>query len=198
MPRGRPPAFDREQVLQKLLFLFWEKGYEATSQSDMVERAGISSSSLYNTFGNKPDIYDAALAHYNGMSYDALSFLRDGEAGIDDIVAFLDMLIGFMKSDAMPAGCLMVRTMTELDGRTDGPATSERTSTYRNQITTALRMALQRAAERGEIGGDEIAAKASLILSMYLGALAVAISSRETGAEMFKHGQAMVASWKPV
>ena len=193
--RGRPPSFDRAEVLDRLVFLFWERGYEATSQADMVSRAGISSSSLYNTFGNKPDIFDAVLARYNEMSHGLLAPLRDGAGGVGDVAAFLRGIAEHARSGAGPPGCIMVRTMTELGGRPDAPPTAGRTCVYREQVTDALRAALDRAAEAGEIGPAETDAKAAVVLSLYLGALTVAVSDLETGASMLDAGADLVASW---
>ncbi|MEM6782439.1 MAG: TetR/AcrR family transcriptional regulator [Bacteroidota bacterium] len=195
--RGRPPTFDRDAVLTKLLFLFWEQGYAATSQADMVKRAGISSSSLYNTFGNKPDIFDAAAERYNQLMWAGLAPLRDGTAGLADVEEFLQCAVDKTRAAETPPGCLMVRTMTELGGRPSAPPTAEaRTCTYRDQITDALRVTLERAVEAGEIGADEVETKARLVLSVILGAMAVAVSNREAGAVMLESGVAMVAGWR--
>ncbi|MEM8599227.1 MAG: TetR/AcrR family transcriptional regulator [Bacteroidota bacterium] len=195
--RGRPPTFDRDEVLTKLLFLFWERGYAATSQADMVERAGISSSSLYNAFGNKPDIFDAAAERYNQMMYAGLAPLRDGTAGLADVEEFLQCAVDKTRAAETPPGCLMVRTMTELGGRPSAPPTAEeRTCTYRDQITDALHQALGRAAEADELAAPEIETKAQLVLSIILGAMAVAVSNREGGASMLESGVAMVAGWR--
>ena len=194
--RGRPPAFDRGEVLDKLLFLFWERGYEATSQSDMVARAGISSSSLYNSFGNKADIFDAVLERYNAMSHGLMAPLRDGDGGLDLVVGFVGGLAEHVRAAGAPPGCLMVRTMTELGGRPDAPPTAERSCVYREQIADALRAALGRAAAAGEIPKDRVETYVSLILSMQLGALTVAMTDAEAGARMFDAAQAMVAGWR--
>ena len=194
--RGRPPSFDRDEVLDRLMFLFWERGYDGTSQADMVERAGISSSSLYNTFGNKPDIFDSVAERYNEMMRGALAPLRDGTGGLGDVEAFLRGVAEQARSGPAPPGCLMVRTMAELGGRPAAPPTAEaRTCTYRDQITEAVRSALGRAARAGEIGPAEVEPKASLVLTVMLGAMAVAVSDREAGAAMLENGAAAVAEW---
>jgi len=69
--RGRPRAFDREGALAQATCLFWRKGYEATSISDLTERMGISAPSLYAAFGSKDGLYAEALRHY-AENYDAL------------------------------------------------------------------------------------------------------------------------------
>ena len=38
---GRPKEFDREEVLQKALHTFWQKGYDATTLPDLLESMGI-------------------------------------------------------------------------------------------------------------------------------------------------------------
>lgn len=69
--RGRPRAFDREAALARAMRLFWRKGYEATSISDLTEVMGIGSPSLYAAFGSKEALYLEALRHY-GENYEAL------------------------------------------------------------------------------------------------------------------------------
>jgi len=53
MPIGRPREFDTEKALELATSLFWRKGYEGTSLSDLTETLGITRPSLYAAFGNK-------------------------------------------------------------------------------------------------------------------------------------------------
>lgn len=62
--RGRPRTFDREAALEQATRLFWRKGYEATSMTDLTEAMGIGSPSLYAAFGSKEDLYAEALKYY--------------------------------------------------------------------------------------------------------------------------------------
>jgi len=62
MPRRaklRPDEPGREKVLQAGLELFGERGYHATSISEIGERAGIAKSVLYHYFGSKAGLYEA-------------------------------------------------------------------------------------------------------------------------------------------
>jgi TetR/AcrR family transcriptional regulator, transcriptional repressor for nem operon len=61
---SRQRAFDKEHVLEQAMNLFWSRGYEATSVRDLTTATGISSSSMYEFFGDKRALYLAALARY--------------------------------------------------------------------------------------------------------------------------------------
>jgi TetR/AcrR family transcriptional repressor of nem operon len=61
---ARHKEFDKAEVLEKAMQLFWQQGYEATSVRDLIEATGISSSSLYESFGDKRALYLAALRLY--------------------------------------------------------------------------------------------------------------------------------------
>jgi AcrR family transcriptional regulator len=62
--RGRPSAFDREAALERATRLFWSRGYEATSISDLTSAMGIGSPSLYAAFGSKEALYAESLSYY--------------------------------------------------------------------------------------------------------------------------------------
>lgn len=60
----RPRNFDENEVLKKAMTLFWAKGYEASSLSDLLQATGLSKSSLYETFGSKHDLFIRAFQLY--------------------------------------------------------------------------------------------------------------------------------------
>src|SRR5690606_1349112 len=62
--RGRPREFDVEEALAAALHVFWEKGYEGASLTDLTEAMGITRPSLYAAFGNKEALFKRALDLY--------------------------------------------------------------------------------------------------------------------------------------
>lgn len=62
---GRPREFDEDKVLDALLNVFWEKGYEGTSYADIVKATGLQKGSLYAAYGDKRSLYQQALARYD-------------------------------------------------------------------------------------------------------------------------------------
>jgi AcrR family transcriptional regulator len=62
--RGRPRSFDRAAALDQAVRLFWSKGYEATSISDLTTALGIGAPSLYAAFGDKKTLFDEVIEAY--------------------------------------------------------------------------------------------------------------------------------------
>ena len=62
MPRQR--EFNKDEVIARAMLIFWSQGYEATSIRNLQDAMGISSSSMYEVFGDKRGVYLAALAHF--------------------------------------------------------------------------------------------------------------------------------------
>ena len=58
---GRPKEYDREEVLDRAMQVFWSKGYECTSMQDLVDAMGINRGSIYGEFGDKRSLHLAAL-----------------------------------------------------------------------------------------------------------------------------------------
>jgi TetR/AcrR family transcriptional repressor of nem operon len=54
---ARPKSFDREEVLESAMAVFWRKGYAATSIRDLVEATGLNPGSLYDTFDDKHSLF---------------------------------------------------------------------------------------------------------------------------------------------
>ena len=80
-PRGRPPAFDREEALEKALQLFWQHGYEGTSMADLMQAMGMNKPSIYAAFGNKEELFRKALQRYlSGPVAYAVEALREATA----------------------------------------------------------------------------------------------------------------------
>jgi TetR/AcrR family transcriptional regulator, transcriptional repressor for nem operon len=61
---ARPREFDTTEALDQAMQVFWSKGYEATSLSDLVDAMKLSKSSFYDTFGSKHEVFLAAIEHY--------------------------------------------------------------------------------------------------------------------------------------
>lgn len=66
--RGRPRTFDPDIALEQATNLFWERGYEGTTLSDLAQAMGIASASIYACFGSKADLFRQVMQRY-GTTY---------------------------------------------------------------------------------------------------------------------------------
>jgi AcrR family transcriptional regulator len=106
--RGRPREFCVEAALAAALRVFWSKGYEGASLSDLTEAMGVTRPSLYAAFGNKEALFRKALDLYER---EKLAFMSDAlEAPTARGVAerILTRALEMQTSSCDPRGCLSV------------------------------------------------------------------------------------------
>ncbi|CAA2142309.1 HTH-type transcriptional repressor ComR [Hyphomicrobium sp. ghe19] len=108
--KGRPREFDKEQVLDKALHVFWERGYEGTSLSDLTEAMGINRPSLYAAFGNKEELFRRALDRYAEKGPGAVHREALAEPTAKAVVErLLKSAADSLTDPANPPGCLAVQ-----------------------------------------------------------------------------------------
>lgn len=61
---GRHREFDVNQALDAALCVFWRKGYEGASYTDLTQATGVERPALYSAFGNKEALFRRALERY--------------------------------------------------------------------------------------------------------------------------------------
>lgn len=74
-------TFIREEVLERVVKVFWDKGYNGASMQDIVDASGLNRSSLYNSFGDKHALFMTALKHYQEQHHKhTVSRLKSGQS----------------------------------------------------------------------------------------------------------------------
>lgn len=107
---ARPREFDEDEVLKASLRLFWEKGYEGTSLSDLMAATGLTKSSLYKAFGSKEALFWRVVERYQR---DFLDFRHAAlaEPTPRRIAArLLDGITELHSGRVNPVGCLELNT----------------------------------------------------------------------------------------
>ncbi len=105
--------------------LFWERGYEATSVRELAAGTGLSSSSLYATFGGKHDLYLAALRQYRQVEYDEMArLLADPRPVRATLAELFARLIDRLMADPARRGAFTLNAAVELGGQ-DEAVTAE-------------------------------------------------------------------------
>lgn len=110
LPLGRPRNFDKDKALQSALQVFWEKGYEGTSLTDLTEAMGINRPSLYAAFGNKEELFRKTVALYvsGPASYQKGALEEPTFQGV--VEKLLRGAIDLLIDAAHPHGCLLVQS----------------------------------------------------------------------------------------
>ncbi|MER5765242.1 TetR/AcrR family transcriptional regulator [Streptomyces sp. NPDC002082] len=107
--RGRPRSFDRDEALGKAMFAFWERGYEATSISDLTASLGISAPSLYAAFGDKRKLFDEVVVVYGGRYGDfAAVALAEEPTARAAVGRVLHEAAEVYTDPAHPPGCMVI------------------------------------------------------------------------------------------
>ncbi|GAB6991033.1 TetR/AcrR family transcriptional regulator [Paenibacillus pini] len=112
---GRNREFDEEKVLDAAMQLFWEKGYEATSLSDLTSRMGIQRPSIYSAFGDKKELFETALRKYT-MSHasDVRTRLQSKPSVKEAFRTFFESVVAVEYMESPSRGCFCINTMVEL------------------------------------------------------------------------------------
>jgi len=167
----RTKQFDKQHALDEAMEVFWERGYNATSISDLVERLGVNRQSLYDTFGGKDQLFLAALERYRKLQSAPVQQLleRDGPA-LEVLREFFQKFVDTLV-DGSAKGCFMANTITELAGRDDG--VSKVCAANARQLETAFAGLLLRAQQGGEIPADRPVLPLARFLASTLNGLAV-------------------------
>ncbi|MBT2448162.1 TetR/AcrR family transcriptional regulator [Streptomyces sp. ISL-43] len=107
--RGRPRSFDRDAALGKAMFAFWERGYEATSISDLTAACGIGAPSLYAAFGDKRKLFDEAVEAYGGRygDFGAVALAEEPTARAA-VGRMLREAAAVYTDPAHPRGCMVI------------------------------------------------------------------------------------------
>src|SRR5437870_3401565 len=108
-PMGRPRAFDVDKALERALRVFWRKGYEGTSLSDLTKAMGINRPSLYAAFGNKEALFRKALDRYAEGPAAYTRTALDGPTARAVVERLLRGVVDLLTNPRHPPGCLAVQ-----------------------------------------------------------------------------------------
>lgn len=114
---ARPRSYERGEVLDKAMSLFWRLGYEGAHLAALVECTGLNRFSLYKEFGGKAGLYEAALERFLGYLLDQYrDILTVQPLGLENIESVLRAL----QYGSQYYGCFMINTLTQRDTVPEG------------------------------------------------------------------------------
>jgi TetR/AcrR family transcriptional repressor of nem operon len=109
---GRKKRYDRQDVLNKAMGLFWQQGYQATSMAEMTQATGLNTASMYKEFGDKDGLFEGALEHYRGYVMSPRFKILTEAPNMQGVVAFLEnVACGAAREEYK--GCLMMNHLAQ-------------------------------------------------------------------------------------
>ena len=143
-------SFDIDDAVDRATDVFWAKGYEATSLSDLLAAMGINKGSFYNAFGSKHDLFVRGLLKYGQEQHSAaLADLAALNDPVQAIRKLFDFLIEQSAIDRDKKGCLLVNTALDLPNQ--GPGIADIVKSSMDDIETFFRRQITEGIEAGDI-----------------------------------------------
>jgi TetR/AcrR family transcriptional repressor of nem operon len=180
---ARLREFDEDQALDAAMHLFWKRGYQAASLSDLLVATDLSKSSFYEAFGSKRDLLLRALRRYaeSAMSevLEPLSHRGAGRAEIEEV--FARMKVHTLSREGTK-GCLINNCITEVAPHE--PDVLAVVQGARRQLEGALLRAVQTGQDEGTITRQESASAVARFLLHQFSGMSLAAKVRP-GREYF-------------
>ena len=146
--RGRPREFCTNAALAAALRVFWSKGYEGASLTDLTEAMGITRPSLYAAFGNKEALFRKALDLYEREKLAFMGQALEAPTARGVAERMLTSALN-MQTGSGPRGCLSVISSLACGGEAE--AVKAEVVARRASSEAALRARFERAQSEGDL-----------------------------------------------
>ena len=191
-PRGRPRSFDRELALERAMDVFWSKGFEAASLSDLTEAMGINPPSLYAAFGDKEGLFIEAVQRYHANAQQNCPYgdLPTAREAVENLLTFAATLF---TDPGHPRGCLAVMAMTT--SSTTSSKLQQLLMEQRAMAKAKLRERIQRGVKEGDVPADADATALANLYSAVLSGLSLQARDGASRKALLAAVQAAMQAW---
>ncbi len=148
---ARPQSISTDILLKNAMSQFWQFGFESTSIQDLQRVCGLPASSLYNRFGNKAGLFEAALEQYvKKVVTGRCDKYLDPAKGLEGIYQYVASALNDPHSHW---GCLLVNSQVQLEQLPPGAVPLIQSGS--KQVCQALQRSLSQAQTLGEIAPNQ-------------------------------------------
>jgi AcrR family transcriptional regulator len=164
----RPRSIPEEESLERALQVFWDKGFDRTSITDLSEALGVGPSSIYNAFGSKDSLYQRAIGHYMETHAGFVSAIFEEAATTPTEVGIAQLLRALAKiysAEETPQGCALFQS-----GGAGTPQNSEACA-FTCGVKAKVESAILDLFETRLKAGDELAASPRILSKFIIGTM---------------------------
>jgi AcrR family transcriptional regulator len=191
--KGRPREFDADEVLDRALEVFWRKGYEGASLSELTEAMGINRPSLYAAFGNKEELFRKALDRYadGPAAYTREALNAPTARGV--VERLLHGAAEALTHPDYPPGCLGVHGALSCGEAAESirDELSERRAAYE----VSLRRRLERARMEGDLATDVACTDLARLVMTVMQGMAVQAAGGASREDLRRVAEMMLRTW---
>lgn len=190
---ARQKEFDVDAALEQAMDQFRRHGYEGTSMAELQQAMGIGRQSIYDTFGDKKQLFVRALELYKERSRETVAaLLLEPDSSLPQLLEYFDQLITFLTPRDGNSGCLMAAAIVELGG--DEPMVTTCCRESQKTVQSAMKSLLKRAQKRGELQESLDANATSLMLMGQVYGLTVLARNGAKRAELRRSVEQLIDS----
>jgi AcrR family transcriptional regulator len=190
---GRPRTFDTDAALESAMQVFWRKGYEGTSLSDLTTAMGVNPPSLYAAFGSKEALFRKAMDRYEQGpgGYTPKALLAPTARDVaEQLLAGAVALHGTPRN---PKGCLGVQGA--LACGESASAVQQDQSARRIIAEKLVRKRFERAKTEGDLPADSSPADLARYIRAVICGMAVQSADGATRKELQKTADMAMKAW---
>jgi AcrR family transcriptional regulator len=182
MSAGRPREFDLDQAVERALALFWRRGYEGTSVSDLTDALGITRASLYAAFGSKEGLFQRVIDRYETEAGGYRAAADQAPTSLEAVRLWLTGPVELHGDKKNPPGCLGVQGA--LACGVESEVVRRDLASRRLRGEAAIRRRLQRAVREHDLPDDSDPADLARYLSALIYGMAVLAAGGATRGEL--------------
>ena len=193
-PRGRPLSFDRDAALEQAMHVFWERGYEAASITDLTAAMGITPPSLYTAFGDKEKLFLQAIERYAlGPGSAGPRALAEEPTARGAIERWLKEAAEELTRPCHPKGCMVVMATTNCSVAAEHVQTA--LTKRRAAAIAAIKLRIQQGIDRGELAADTDAKALSNFYSTVYQGMSMQAKDGATRTSLMATVDAAMRAW---